>query len=108
MFLCDSFVNFINDFFLLIYIDDCLLFCRDSIMSEEKQRIILLERVNAPSFCCFSQLFLVFLTRLTFVTDFTYEGRRKQAPQSETRESIPFRYVESSPLGGSSIKEDAF
>lgn len=85
-------------------------------MSEEKQRILLLERVNRHSvsitlhFRAHDTMFLdisVFLINSIFVSDFTHEGRRKQAPQSKTGQLfiISVGYVTPAPLGGSSIKE---
>ena len=47
------------------------------------------------------------LINLMYVSDFTHEGRRKQAPQSKTGQLfiISVGYVTPAPLGGSSIKE---
>lgn len=85
-------------------------------MSEEKQRILLLERVNRRTSSITLHLraqdsmFLdvsVCLINVMYVSDFTHEGRRKQAPQSKTGQLliISVGYLTPAPLGGSSIKE---
>lgn len=85
-------------------------------MSEEKQRILLLERVNRYTcvyhIVCESTRHYVsgcidLLNQSLSLSDFTHEGRRKQAPQSKTGELfiVSVGYVTPAPLGGSSIKE---
>lgn len=84
------------------------------LMSEEKQRILLLERVNRRTVSTtiweHKTLFVdapMCLINLIYVSDFTHEGRRKQAPQSKTGQFfiVSVGYVTPAPLGGSSIKE---
>ena len=98
------------------------------LMTEEKQRIILLERVNSrPLLNCLLYTLALYgangclfpWPRLNprfpvFPADVAHEGRRKQAPQSATGRSryrvfnwcfVPGCCVAPPPLGGSSIKE---
>ena len=99
------------------FLNTLFFFCSDNIlMSEEKQRILLLERVNTHnvsitlnSIAQETTIFFVclYLINLIYVSDFTHEGRRKQTPQSKTGQLIIITvgYVTSAPLGGSSMKE---
>ncbi len=81
--------------FLQTFINNLMfLSCSDNIlMSEEKQRILLLERVNRRTVLITLHLraedamfvdVWICLINLIYVSDFTHEGRRKQAPQSKT------------------------
>ncbi len=85
-------------------------------MSEEKQRILLLERVNRHAVSvtlhlrAWAAMFLgvtICLINPMFVSDFTHEGGGKQAPQSKTGQLLfsSVGYVALAPLGGSRIKE---
>lgn len=81
----------------------CDLSCSENILiSEEKQRILLLERVikntsvhHITYLSGETQSFAVYQSvESVVVSDFTHEGRRKQAPQSKTGESMLLRAVQ--------------
>lgn len=78
-------------------------------MSEEKQRILLLEQVSLELLLLIFVKYYVFNKVYFLVADFTHEGRGKQASQSKTGRSISTVatnvYLTLPPLGGSSTKD---